>query len=69
MLSQKQGFWLLSRMNDIKKQAEEQGDIEVFYTPPSLPAQEQPFTIDLKPKAEQSGNTGSAPAPAGNTQP
>jgi peptidyl-prolyl cis-trans isomerase D len=73
LLSQKQGSWLLSRVNDIKKQAEEQGDIEIFYTPAKTVGGDQPFTIDLTKKSagESGSQTGAAvpkPVPAGDEQ-
>jgi peptidyl-prolyl cis-trans isomerase D len=73
LLSQKQGSWLLSRMNDIKKQAEEQGEIEIYYTPAKTAGGDQPFTIDLTKKStggssSQEGAAAPKPAPDGDEQ-
>ncbi len=60
LLGQKQGFWLLSRMQDMKKNAEEQGDIEIYYTAARTEDAVKPMTIDLSEK--------SVPASSGDEQ-
>jgi peptidyl-prolyl cis-trans isomerase D len=73
LLGQKQGFWLLSRVNDIKKQAEEQGNIEIFYTPAKVEGEAQPVTLDLNKKTvgepdQKSGKATTKPASTDDEQ-
>jgi hypothetical protein len=73
LLGQKQGFWLLSRLNDLKKQAEEQGDIEIYYTPAQAQGEAQPITLDLNKKSvgeaeQESGEARPKPTSTGDEQ-